>query len=318
MSRPVASCFALVVALGSGWLPLAALADDPPKAPAAPTPATPAPAAPATGEKYELKYQFKPGEALRWKVEHRAKVRTTISGTTQTAETESFSEKVWRVKAVDAQGVVTFQHSVDIVQMRQKLTGRQEETYDSSKDTVPPAAFQDVAKNVGVPLSEIKMDALGKVLHRENFRPQPTDGQLTIPLPAEPVPVGHTWSVPLELDIKLDSGVVKKIKTRQQYKLEDVKTGVAKISLETVILSPVRDPVIEAQLIQRETSGSIRFDIDAGRVLSQQMDLNKQVNGFRGETSLMHYETRFSETLLPASAKVARPSKPAGPPAFKR
>jgi hypothetical protein len=273
---------------------------------------------PTPAENYELRYKFKPGETIRYRVEHRAKVRTTISGTTQTAETESFSEKVWRVKSVDEQGAASFEHSVDVVQMRQKVSGRQEETYDSTKDTTPSAPFQDVAKNVGVPLSVIKMDPKGRVLHRENLRPQPTDGQVTIPLPDEAVRVGHTWNVPLEVELRQESGAIKRVKTRQQYRLEEVNNGIARISMETVILTPVRDPALEAQLIQRETSGTVRFDIEAGRVISQEVNLDKQVTGFRGETSLMHYETRFTESLLPASQTAGKPSaRPAGP-ALKR
>ena len=67
-----------------------------------------------------------------------------------------------------------------------------------------------------------------------------------------------------------------------------------------------------AQLIQRASQGTIRFDIDAGRVVSQQTDLDKQVFGFRGEASTMHYETRFAESLMPAGETAARP-KIAGP-----
>ena len=37
---------------------------------------------------YLLRYKFQPGETLRWNVLHRNRVRTTVSGTTQTAETD--------------------------------------------------------------------------------------------------------------------------------------------------------------------------------------------------------------------------------------
>ncbi|MBU4399072.1 MAG: hypothetical protein KKE86_07010, partial [Planctomycetes bacterium] len=35
-------------------------------------------------KKYTLRYQYKPGETIRWRVEHRSKVRATVSGSTQT------------------------------------------------------------------------------------------------------------------------------------------------------------------------------------------------------------------------------------------
>ena len=44
---------------------------------------------------------------------------------------------------------------------------------------------------------------------------------------------------------------------------------------------------------------------DAGRILSQQMDLDKHLVGFRGETSSLHYVTRFTEELLAAEAPAA-------------
>jgi hypothetical protein len=261
----------------------------------------------------QLRYQFEKGETVRWKVEHRARVRTSISGTTQTAETDSTSVKVWRVTQVDSQGVATFEHSVERIQMRQQVTGRQAEVYDSDKDKDPPAPFQSVAKSVGVTLTVVRLDPRGKVIQRKDLASQALagDSQITLPLPEDPVAVGEQWSIPHEIEVSLDNGGTRKIQTRQQFKLEAVKHNVATISVQTVVLTPVRDPAIEAQLIQRQSAGTVSFDLEAGRVLSQQMDLDKQVIGFRGQASSLHYQTRFSETLLPRDTALTR--KPAGP-----
>ena len=85
------------------------------------------------GVKYDLQYKFQPGEIVRWDVEHRATIRTTVSGTTQTAETLSRSVKVWRVKEINDAGEARFEHLVESVDMRQKLTGRQEVRYKTSE-----------------------------------------------------------------------------------------------------------------------------------------------------------------------------------------
>lgn len=258
-------------------------------------------------DKYTLRYKFQPGETIRWEVGHRSKVRATVSGSTQTTETSSNSVKVWRVTDVQSDGTVTLEHSVEWVDMRQKLTGRDEVRYDSRVDAKPPVGFEDAAKSVGVTLSVVKMDARGKVLHRERRHPkeQPQtaepsqqEGWMTIPLPHEPVPVGHTWSLPLDMDVPLPGGTVKKVKAVQQFTLEEVKTGVATIRVSTDILTPITDPAVESQLVQRESAGKVRFDIDNGRVLGQQMDTDKHVVGFRGDASSIHYVNRFSERLL--------------------
>ncbi len=268
--------------------------------------------------KYLLRYQFQPGETLRWEVNHRTNIRTTVSGTTQTAETLSISEKQWRVADVQPDGNAKFEHSVAWVDMRQKLTGRDEVRYDSRTNEKTPVGFEGVAKSVGVLLSTVTMDAKGKVLHREQpeGKAQPSqdpnaqnEGSMTIPLPDEPVAVGDTWSFPLDIDVPLESGGVKRVKAIQQYALEDVKTGVASIHVSTEVLTPINDPAIESQLVQREVSGRVRFDIDAGRILSQQMDIDKRVVGFRGDASSIHYVNRFCEELLPEQPRTASLAK---------
>lgn len=275
----------------------------------------------AASEKYDLKYKFRAGETVRWKVEHRAKIRTTVSGTTQTAETESHSVKLWTIKQLGAKtGNIEFVHSVESILMKQRLSGRQEEVYDSTKDSAPPLAFQEVAKSVGVPLSQVRIDSQGRVIERVNHSSQAggNDSQIAVPLPEQPIAVGETWSLPTEVELKLDSGAVKKVQTRQQFTLEEVKNGVAVIRTETIILTPVRDPALEAQLVQRQSAGTIRFDIERGRVLSQELSQDKQVVGFRGEASALNYEARFKETLLSDGDLASRPKAgPEPPPGLK-
>ena len=263
------------------------------------------------GQKYTLRYKFHPGETIRWEVEHRSMVRATVSRDTQTTETLSASVSVWRVGKVQPDGTATFEHRVEWIDMRHKLSGRDEVHYDSRTDKKPPVGFEDAAKSVGVPLSVVKMDVRGKVLQRKDRKKNPqaaaaspesvasNENWITIPLPNEPVAVGHTWSLPQDIDVPLPNGAIKKIKAVQRFVLEDVKTGVATIRVSTDVLTPITDPAVESQLVQREAAGKVRFDIDAGRILGQQMDIDKHVVGFRGDASSIHYVNRFSERLLP-------------------
>jgi hypothetical protein len=266
-------------------------------------------------ETYSLRYKFQPGETVRWEVEHHSNVRTTVSHTTQSAETVSISVKAWRVIEVKPDGTATFQNSVEQVDMRQHLSDCDEVHYNSRTDAKPPPGYEDTAKAVGVPLATITMDVAGKVLERHDTKPRPTgapkdavsqhENWITIPLPAEAVSVGHTWSLPVDIDIPLEGGAIKKIKALQQFTLEEVKTGVAIIRVSTDILTLITDPAVESQLIDGETSGHVRFDIDAGRIIGQQMDVDKHVVGFRGDASSIHHVKRFSERLLPEQVKTA-------------
>jgi hypothetical protein len=271
-------------------------------------------------ETYALRYKFHAGETLRWNVEHRTLVRATYGGATQSSEMQSESDKAWRVVKVRPDGEATIEYRVEWVDMRQTLGGGKEAHYDSRTDAKPPQGFRDAAKSVGELLSTIRIDTAGKVvsLKRHNVDPKKQstsqatpqdDCWLTVPLPSEPVAVGHAWSVPQNIEVPVERGAIKKIRAMQRFVLEDVKTGVATIRVSTDILTPVTDPAIESQLVEREVSGRVRFDIDEGRVIGQQMNIDKSVIGFRGDASSMHYVNHFSERLIPAVAETAEKAK---------
>lgn len=275
----------------------------------------------AEGEKYLLRYKFQPGETVRWKVEHRLRIRTTAMGATQNAETASESVKVWKVTQVKPDGTAVFEHSVEDIDMRQQLAGCIESRYNSKTDKDVPAGFEGVAKAVGATLSVVTLDPMGKIVERER-RPikfvdrdgKPleiggqADGEITIPLPEAAVAIDATWTRPHDIEVTTKSGRIVRVKTLQRYALREVKSGVATIDVSTQILTPVRDPQVESQLTQYAATGSVRFDIEAGRVLGQQMDLDKSVIGFQGDASSIHYITRFSEELVLDAPRMA--SKP--------
>ncbi len=267
------------------------------------------------GQKYVLQYQFRPGDILRWRVTHRANVRTTVADVEQTAETSSVSTKIWRIREVRPDGSCVFEQSVEDVRMTQRLSGRGEVQFDSSSSESPPVGFEGVAKTVGKPLARITLDQRGNVLHREQLEAEAlqTPGLLTVPLPDKPVAVGESWSFPYEVEVPLRSGVIKRIRVQQKFTLEAVESGIAEIVLRTVVVTPIDDPLVEVQLIQRINEGTVRFDVQAGRIVSQEMDLERSVVGFQGETSRLKYATRFEEQLLADGVEVASPGSAAEP-----
>jgi hypothetical protein len=261
------------------------------------------------GPKYTLRYKFQPGEVIRTQVWHQANSETTIAGSSQTAETTSGSVKVWRIKSVEPSGHITFEHSVESVDMRQKLSDHQEVTYNSKTDKEPPPIYAAVAKDVGVPLTVVTIDPTGKILTRfdrgQKITTDPQGSEMVTPLPQDPVAVGATWNVNQDVPIALEDGDTKVIKTRQHYTLDKVSHGVATISVATQVLTPVNNPAIQSQLIQRLSQGTIRFDLDAGRVASKQLELDERVLGFHGADSSVHFVGRFTEEYLPPTPKTA-------------
>ncbi len=196
--------------------------------------------------------------------------------------------------------------------MRHHLSGRDEVHYNSRTDPCAPHGFEDVARAIGVPLALITIDDQGKVLARhQNFVKAAVAGQgeITIQLPEQPVAVGSHWSSQNQIELPLPNGSLRRIRAMQSFKLESVKTGVATISMATQIMTPLNEPAIEAQLLQYETSGSVRFDIERGQILGRQLDVDKSVVGFRGEASSIRYIGRSTEDFVATPQGVAVTSR---------
>lgn len=269
------------------------------------TPVPPATAAAAT--QYTLRYQFRSDETIKYDIEQLVSIDTTIAGTHQKTQLRTQSTRCFKVEAVDKQGNIRFSHTIDRVNMWSEVDGRAPVHFDTAESQPTPPEFKNVADHVGKPISVVTINPAGATLKREDQVQQPDIGLggLTIPLPDTAIAIGHQWSVPTELKVQLEDKRIHTIKIRELYELTKVETGVATISVKTQVLTPVEDPRIKSQLIQRISQGEIRFDLDAGRLLSRQLDWDEQVLGFSGADSNMKYLQRLTETLVPAQTQTA-------------
>lgn len=265
-----------------------------------------------TDHSYRLQYTFSPDEVIRTKVVHLVAVETKIRGVSETAKTRSVSTRAWKITDVDEEGNTTFAYVVEEVSMWQQVSGRQEVRYDSTKEEEPPPEYKHVAESIGVPMATVTIAPNGEIVKREKARTQfnPGIGELTIRLPDQAIKAGTKWTTTGELPVRPRPNTpVKRVKIRQLYTLEKVQTGVATISVKTQVLTPVNDPAIQSQLVQRIKTGEIKFDIDAGRVISQQMDTDETVIGFSGPESIMKYLARHTEEKVKKDAVAAKPGK---------
>jgi len=279
--------------------------------------AIPAPPNPTT---YELRYKLATGDVLRYEVTHRASIRSTIDETTQAAQTRTDSVKVWKVTDVLPNGEMEVMNVVERVHMVNQLPDREPTEYDSQRDKTPPPGYEDAARAIGVPLSVLRIAPNGKVLRRQVKTQKLSveeDSAVVVRLPDKPVTVGETWDDPFEVKVTLESGGTKRIQTRRHHQLADVTNGIATIEVKYQILSPI-DAHIESQLVQRLMDGEVKFDIDAGRVVGQQMDIDKRILGFAGPTSSMHYVVRMEEKLVDAEPKVTVRTPASSPPRNNR
>lgn len=258
-------------------------------------------------EVFQLRYKLKQGEVLVSKVVHFAETQTRMAEHDEDSSSRTTSVKVWEVQSVNDAGDMTFVYRIDSVSMAQSVGEGEELTYNSETDEEVPDVFKRVAETIAKPLATVTINSRGQVLNRDKETPnlQLGMGELTIPLPEEGIAIGGNWAVPRELRVKLESGVSKSIKVRELYTLEKVSAGVATIRIETQPLTPVNDPAIDAQLIQQLSKGTIKFDLDRGRMLSKSLDWKDEVVGFRGPETSLRYDAAFTEELQPETSRAA-------------
>lgn len=249
-----------------------------------------------------LRYAFTPGERLTMEVEHRAVTDTTISGTRQSVETSTDSRKIWTVISVEDDGRTTLENSVEGVSMTSRSSDRGSLRWKSGDGTPPPPGYEGVVESLGVPLSRTVIDSFGRVLKRQDLL-QPAAVSNTgdfpvVPLPDHPVRVGDEWTVPQEVVVDVPNGPRRAVKTRLRYRLAAVEDGLAKIDVDTTVLTPVDDPRVEARLLERIWDGRILFDIARGRVERRTTGTDRNVVGFSGPQSSIHYKSKLDERLV--------------------
>ncbi|MCC6508527.1 MAG: hypothetical protein IT423_05435, partial [Pirellulaceae bacterium] len=184
---------------------------------------------------FVLQHRLRPGNVVRTRTIHQANTVTRIQGTEDVSESNTVSDKVWDVKSLSPEGLMTFEYRIDAVDMSQKQSNKPEITYNSRTDKTAPEMFSRVAETISKPIAMVTIDATGKVIERDNQSKTPAlgMGELAIPLPKDPVAIGAQWSIPRETRVKLEDGTHKTMKLREQYTLEKVSAGVATIKVET-------------------------------------------------------------------------------------
>jgi hypothetical protein len=265
---------------------------------------------PSDGPQYLLRYKLKPNAVLRYEVTHLGQTKTRIQGKEEVTETRSVSTKRWNVTDVNDQGEMTFENLVEAVELSQKLNDSSPIVFNSRTDSEPPPQFLPVVETIGKPLTTIRVNPQGQVRERKDQGGMSGNslgmGELTIPMPAEPLSIGGRWTVPRDIQVRTDGGEVKKIKIHEVYTLEQVQTGIATLSVKSQPITPVDDPALESQLVQQLSNGKIKFDLDAGYVLEKQLDWQATVVGFRGADSMLEYLARLTENFVAETSATTR------------
>ncbi len=265
-------------------------------------------------EEVLLRYKLSPGQIVSSEVTHLAKTDTRIEKSEQSSQSRTISKKLWEVSKVEPNGEATFVFRVVQVDMSQQIGDAEEIRFNSETDIDPPEIYKNVADSLHKPIATLTINSRGVVVKRDDKGSTSTlgMGDVTITFPEKAIKPEAEWDVPREIRVRLEDGGSKIIKIREVYQLEKVRAGVATISVRSEPLTPYDDPSIEAQVVQQMSNGTIKFDVDAGQLISKELQWNESIVGFSGPGSMMTYSARYTEAVEASKTTAAAPSRKVG------
>ena len=264
-------------------------------------------------QKFVLRYQFAPDQVLHYTIAHKMVLTTRKGDFPETARNESHIWNQLKVVSVDDDGSATLELTIDRAKMAARFNDGETISVDTNAPDDCPAPYRGVLTSVGKPLARVKLSSNGDVLDAERLKAADTpatngsgqdenadDRNPLIAFPEDALAIGESWHDDLEVFVTLSRTLRQPVTLRRKYTLEAVENDVARIRLETAILTPVREPTVQAQLIQRTPAGMIHFDLKKGAILSRSWTTDETVIGALGAGSSMQAWSRRVETLLTA------------------
>lgn len=276
---------------------------------------------PKNSKKYELRYKFEANQFVHYEVKHKVMLHTVHAEASEVVRNESTYHRHYRVISVNKNGTAILELVVDRAQMMVQWDENDPIRWDSESEDLPPKKFRDVAKSIGVPQLRIQAEStgkLGKVVRLDTASQQskdkaPADGDpsqnFLVVFPKEPIGVGETWkdaTFEVRVSITTTPGqparLTRPVKLLRKYKLESVEGDLVTISVRTSVLSPIKQPGVRVQLMQRTPSGTIVFDMKTGTIVSRELKIDKTEIGPFGGKSSMRAVSSLTETLIRPAA----------------
>jgi hypothetical protein len=311
----------LVFAILIGWFQFSTLnAEDAPNPKAAAT-TEPVVAAAETSGSYRLQYKYSQDETVRYESVHNVKFVSQFKGTDETATNRTETIKRYKVVATHPDGSADLELVIEWVRMKVNFGGGDLGVEFDSKD---PAAksqtkFRNVYNVIGKPQATLRCAANGKVLKRVLSKSATAasksgdvqlkevteqDDFLTI-FPEHAMKVGETWFEKFGVKVTVEDNLQQTIDLKRTYKLDSVDGKLATVSFKTAILTPVNNPAISVQLIQREPTGKLVFDLERGAVVTRTVDIDKTLIKPIGDNTAMQAVSHLFERLVTATAEIS-------------
>jgi hypothetical protein len=274
----------------------------------------------AQGKGYLLRYQFKKDEVLYYQVDHETTMTTTRPELKETVTNDVRTRKSHRVVSVDSDGTAWIELAIEEARMSAQFGEGEPLCFDSQNPEECPKAYKHVRDIIGKPLAQAHVSPRGELLSTkpllgaggsETTKPAKADGSLSdeasrnflVEFPEHPVKVGESWNNTYKVNVRVGQSLRQPVTLQRSYELVEVADDLATIKLRTALITPIRDGMVLAQLIQMTPEGTMVFDLKNGRMVSRTLTIDKTEVGVIGGSSAMHAKSKREERWIDPKAE---------------
>ncbi len=275
----------------------------------------------STAPTYQLRYRFKTGQFVHLEVESSTSMTIVAKEFKQTTAETRTSKKHFRVVSVASDGSAVLEPTIDHVAISIQNDDDKPIKFDSATDDTPPQAFRSVQESIGKPLVRLRFKSTGAATEvlpvsgtDRKVSTDPAQHAFLTVLPEKSIAVGESWNddftVPVSVRLTENRSAKKDVAIRRRYTLKQIQDDIATIEFRIYPMDLIREPELQAQLLQRSLTGELKFDIKNGMQIELKSSGSGQVRGAIGPDSSLATSAKNHERLIQPEKPAAGPELP--------
>lgn len=254
-----------------------------------------------TAQTGEWRFRWQKGQVLHYRVEHVTQVTEVVGGNKVETASKLHVTKRWRVTNVDPQGIATLELS--LVAMRNEQTRPNGEVllFDSANPMAgTPEMREQLAKYVGKPLAELRVDRFGQVVEVKQPAASRFESELpfVVVLPNAIPKVGQTWERHYKVTLDPPHGTGEHFQATQRFTCKKSADGTAVIDLSTTSKNPPESALDRVPLLQKQPEGEVLFDLQSGRLFRANLRIDKTLDNHQGAGSSYRFQSTYTEQYV--------------------
>lgn len=244
------------------------------------------------------RHRWQPGQVFVYKTAHATLVVDSVEN--NKVETKSLVNvtKRWQVVDVDANGIATLQLSLTTLRIEQTTPKGEVLLFDSTNlEKSDPDMAKQLSPFVGPPVAVLRVDATGNLIDVKESKFGPaTRFQEELPFQVVLPPVlpqaNQTWDRAYKIT---QIGTFDAV---QHYTCKSVTAAALTIGVATELKAPPEAVADRISLLQMQPEGEVVFDLQAGRMHSAVLKIDKELKGHMGEGSSYRLVSNYTEQYV--------------------